>query len=278
MIGACTMFAVMAVCVRLLKGQQHAVDIVFWRSVMGVLLMFPFMLRGLRGGMFQTRKHPLLFLRASLTYVAVAAYFFAVANMNIVDAVALNATIPLFTVALAALLLPEQVGWRRWAATFVGFAGAMVVLRPGFQEIGLPAVLALVSAFFYGATAIVVKILARTEPTVRIVFFMNLYLMAIAAVPWAWRWNLPNLDTVPWLLGVGVAGTLAHVFITRAFQAADASFCAPFDFWRLILVAIAGWLLFDQPGSVWTWIGALIILASAVYITRRETRKTAEHG
>lgn len=276
MLGATTCFAVMAVAIRLLKGQQNAIDITFWRAVMGTLFLLPFMLRGMGGGMFRANRWGLLVLRSALTYVAMASYFYALANMNIVDAVALNATIPLFTVFLAALVLPEIVGWRRWAATVVGLCGALVILRPGFQEISIAAALALASAIFYAGAGVTVKILSRTEPTARIVFYMNLFMIAIAVVPWAWRWNMPTLDSWPWLIVIGVSGTLAHVCITRAYASADASFCAPFDFWRLFLVVIAGWLIFDDPGSLWTWLGAAVIFASAAYITRREALRARQ--
>lgn len=272
MILGTTCFAGMAIFIRLLAGKQNAIDIAFWRSVMGTLFLLPFMLRGMRQGLFRTKKLPLLGARAIFTYLAMTAYFFALAEINIVDAVALNATIPLFTVLLATFFLPEQVGWRRWVATIVGFGGAMVILRPGFTDVGAPAMLAIGSAVFYAAAGIVVKILARTEPASRVVFYMNLLLILIAAGPAAYRWNIPTLDEWPYLFGIAVFGTLAHVCITRAFMAADASFCAPFDFWRLFLVAIAGWLLFDDPGSLWTWVGASIIFASAIYITRREAK------
>lgn len=270
MTGAVTCFAVMAVSIRLLEGRQNAIDIAFWRSVIGVSLMFPFMLRGLRQGLFVTRRHGMLFLRAALTYLAMTAYFYAVATINIVDAVALNTTLPLWITVLAALLLRERVGPRRWLATAIGFGGALVILRPGFTAVSPVALLALGSAVFYGAAAIVVKVLARTEPATRIVFFMNLYLLGIAAAPAAWRWNPPSWDAVPYLLAIGVAGTLAHVCNTRALAAADASFVAPFDFIRLALVTLAGWLIFSDPGSVWTWLGAIVVFGSTTYVTRRE--------
>ena len=123
MIGATTCFAIMAVAIRVLADRQNAIDIAFWRSLMGVLFLLPFMLRGMRGGMFRSKRFGLLGFRAFLTYLAMTSYFFAIAEMDaMVDAVALNATIPLFTVVLAVFFLPETVGWRRWTATVVGFA------------------------------------------------------------------------------------------------------------------------------------------------------------
>lgn len=271
MLLATTCFAGMAVFIRLLKDDQTSIDIVFWRSLFGSAMMLPFMLGGIRSGSFKTGKIGLLGLRSFLTYLATISFFYAIANINLVDAVALNATIPLFTALLAALILPEVVGMRRWVATLIGFGGALIVLRPGFQEIGLPAVGAVVSAFFYACASIVVKILARTESATTVVFYMNLILVAIATIPWAIHWNLPKSNEAwIYLLGVASCGTLAHVFITRALAAADASFCAPFDFNRLFLVTVAGWLIFGDPGTIWTWIGGVVIFAAAAYVTRRE--------
>jgi drug/metabolite transporter (DMT)-like permease len=273
MICACTCFALMAVCIRYLKDDQTSIDITFWRSLFGTCFMLPFMIRGLRSGVFRTQKLGLMSLRAVFTYIAMVTYFYAIANMSIVDAVALNATIPLFTAVLAAFLLPEIVGIRRWTATLIGFGGALLVVRPGFQELSLSVFFAVGSAVFYAGAGIVVKVLSRTEPTTRIVFYMNLILLLIALVPWAIHWNMPkSWEAVGFLLGIGLSGTLAHICVTRALAAADASFCAPFDFWRLFMVTIFGWLLFEDAGSVWTWIGGVIIFSSAAYITRREAQ------
>lgn len=276
MILAMTSFTVMIVLIRTISKTQTAFDIAFYRALVGLALMLPFLLRGGLGeglSSLKTKRFGLYMTRGLFTYLAVVAYVYAVGHMILIDAVALNSTIPLFTIVLATLVLGEKVGPRRWLATMAGFGGALIILRPGLVEVGLPAILALVSAGCYGATGIVVKVLSRTEPAVRVVFYTNLLLALFAAGPALIFWNPPGWDEALPLLGIGASATLAHLCMVRAFAAADASFVAPFDFVRLVLVTFAGYFLFGETSSPWVWVGAIVIFASAITITRIEARR-----
>ena len=276
MSAAMASFTVMIVLIRTISDTLTAFDIAFYRALVGIALTLPFVLRGgLRRGLasLETTRTGLYVLRGLFTYLALVAYVYAVGHMILVDAIALNSTIPLFTVVLAALVLGEKVGARRWLATLAGFTGALIILRPGLVEIDLPAILALASAACYGATGIVVKVLSRTEPTTRIVFYTNLYLALFAAGPALIFGGPPGWSEALPLLGIGASATVAHFCMVRAFASADASFVAPFDFVRLVLVTFAGYLLFGETSSSWVWVGAVVIFASAITITRIEAKR-----
>jgi drug/metabolite transporter (DMT)-like permease len=223
-------------------------------------------------GQLRTKRPGLMITRGALTYFALVAWIYAVANMVLADAVALNATIPLWTVILAAVVLRERVPAQRWLVIIVGFAGALVILRPGFAAITLAAVSALVSAFFYGASSVASKALTRTERTGAIVFYTNLTLAVVAAAPAFIWWNPPGWAELPLVIGIGVTGALAHVCITQAYRHGDASFVAPFDFVRLVLITAAGYLLFGEAVSYFVWVGAALVIGSAVWLTRVESR------
>jgi len=272
-VGAVIMFVVMAVCIRALASRLPAGDITFYRTFFGLVLMLPFVLgRGpsYARGLLATRRLGLLTLRALLTYSAVIAYFYAVTRIPLAEAIALNSTLPIFVTAMAAAMLGERVGIQRWLAVALGFAGALVILRPGFTAVSWPALASFASAALYAAAAIDVKILARTEPPARIVFYMNLLVSVLALAPVVVDFTLPLWSDLPYILAIGAAGTLAHLFQSNALKRADASFVAPFDFLRLPLAAIAGFILFDDQPSVWVWAGAALIFASAFWIARRE--------
>jgi len=272
-LGAIVMFVVMAVCIRALASRVSAGDITFYRTFFGLLLMLPFVLgRGpaYARRLLATRRLGLFTLRAVLTYTAVISYFYAVTKIPLAEAIALNSTLPMFMTAMAAAMLGERVGMQRWLAVVLGFGGALVILRPGFAEASWPALASFASAALYAAAAIDVKILARTEPPARIVFYMNLLVTVLAAGPFLVDFTPPLWSDLPYILAIGAAGTLAHLFQSNALKRADASFVAPFDFLRLPLAAIAGFALFhDQPG-LWVWAGAALIFASAFWIARRE--------
>lgn len=273
MSAAMASFTVMVVLIRTISDTLSAFDIAFYRALVGIALTLPFVLRGGLGQgleLLKTKRAGLYVVRGLFTYLALVAYVYAVGHMILVDAIALNSTIPLFTVVLAALVLGEKVGVQRWLATMVGIAGALIILRPGLVEIGLPAILALASAACYGATAIAVKVLSRTEPAARIVFYTNLLLALFALGPALIFGGPPGWNEALPLLGIGASATFAHFCMVRAYEAADASFVAPFDFVRLVLVTFAGYLLFGETSSPWVWVGAVIIFASAITITRIE--------
>jgi drug/metabolite transporter (DMT)-like permease len=274
-LGAMGCFTAMIVMIRYVSDVLTPFDIAFYRAVVSVLVMLPVIFRGgLANGIGQlkTKRPGLMISRGALTYFALLAWIYAVAHMVLADAVALNATIPLWTVILAAVALRERVAARRWTVIVVGFVGALVILRPGFTEIKLAAVAALVSAFFYGSTSVVSKALTRTERTGTIVFYTNLTLAVVSAAPALIWWNPPGWAELPLVIGIGVTGALAHVCITQAYRHGDASFVAPFDFVRLVLITAAGYLLFGEAVSIFVWIGAALVIGSAVYLTRVEAR------
>ena len=275
-VGAIVMFVVMAICIRALSNRLPAGDIGFYRTFFGLMFMLPFVMR--RGpsyarGLLATRRLGLFTLRAILTYSAVISYFYAVTKIPLAEAIALNSTLPIFMTAMAAVMLGERVGIQRWLAVALGFGGGLVILRPGFTEVSWPALASFASAALYAAAAIDVKILSRTEPPARIVFYMNLLVSVLAAGPLIADFTPPLWSDLPYILTIGAAGTLAHLFQSNALQRADASFVAPFDFLRLPLAAIAGFVLFDDRPSVWVWAGAALIFTSAFWIARREAQR-----
>jgi drug/metabolite transporter (DMT)-like permease len=197
-------------------------------------------------------------------------------------AIALSFTVPLFATAGAALILREDVRARRWIATVVGFIGVMVILRPGLGSgaggieltqgdmAALGAGLALLSALISAGITLIVKDLARTEPSDAIVTYMVLLLTPMSLVPALPVWEWPAAHHWPWIVAIGALGSFGHMCFIRAFAAADASAVMPYDYTRMIFAAIIGYFAFGEAPDVWTWVGAAIIAAAAIYIAHRE--------
>jgi len=265
-------FVAMLLGVRLQSAHLPVFEIVFWRAVVASAAVVPVALtRAQRQGL-RTARLGLFTTRAVIVYGANLTYFYAAGTMVLADAVSLQFVIPLFTLIGAGVFLGETVGVRRWVATLVGFVGAVIILRPGFAEIGWPAIAVLVSSALYAQNWIMVKALTRTESARAIVFYMNVLIVPLALVGALFSWTWPDWSLVPLILATGLAGWAAQLAQARGFAAADASVVAPFDFLRLPFVAVAGWFLFDEAADAWTWAGAFVIFASATYITRREHR------
>lgn len=264
-------FVGLATCVRMLSDTMNTLEVAFLRSLVAMLFFLP-VLAGPRGRQsLKTSRFRLMSVRAILNYLAMLGYFYAIAFIPIADAIAIQFVIPLFALVCAALFLGETVGSRRWGATAVGFVGALIVVRPGIIEVGVPTLSVLVSAMLYAVTWTLLKVLTRTESSTVIVFQMNLVMVIVAAIPAALVWVTPTWADLPVILLLGFCGSAAHFCQARGFSAVDASVAAPFDFLRLPMAAVVGFVLFGELSDVWTWVGAVIIFAATTYISHRET-------
>jgi drug/metabolite transporter (DMT)-like permease len=271
MLLACAGFAAMTGIVRYVADSGlHPFEIAFFRNFFSLVVMLPWMVRaGLSG--LRTARRGLYTLRAAVGVMSMLAWFWSVSLLPITEATALGFTAPFFTTILAALILGEIVRLRRWTAVVVGFLGAIVILRPGVGDIPLfGASVALFAAATQAASTIMIKTLSRTESPNAIVAYMGIYLTPMALVPAIFVWQWPSWTQFGWLFLLGLVATFAHLCFTRSLRAADASAVVPFDFARLVFVAVIGVVVFDQIPSIWTWVGAAIIFASGVYIVRRE--------
>jgi drug/metabolite transporter (DMT)-like permease len=262
-------FTAMTVIIRYLTPAIPAHEQVFVRAVISAATVLPWLLRTGPAGL-RTRQMPLMAARAACTGVGILAWIYAVGRMPLAEAVALHFTLPLFGILFAMVLLREKVSAHRWAATAVGFAGALVILRPGAQAVDTVSLVVLGSAMAYALGGITSKVLVRTESPSLIVFYMNLRLVAAFAVPSILYWVPPTTEQWVLLLVFSLTNVLAQLCITRAFAAADASFVMPFEFTRLPLTAVVGFLLFAERPGLWTWAGALVIFGAAYYVTWRE--------
>ena len=169
-------------------------------------------------------------------------------------------------------MLKEQVGWRRWAATAIGFVGVLVVLRPGLEAFRPAGGLPLAAAFFFAASSLMVKRLAVTESPGSIVFYLLALMTPMLLVPAIPVWQAPSAELLPYLLALGLSAAAAQVALTHAFAAADASFLGPFDFARLPLSALVAFAAFGEAPDRYVWIGAGLILIAALYLARHESR------
>ncbi len=266
-------FSAMAVSVRKLSIAMSAFEIMFFRGLIGLLFVVPWAIHVGPAG-WRPPRPGLVTLRGVLLFAAVLAWFVAIGIIPVSDAVALQFTVPLFVVLGAGLLLGERVGPRRALVVATGFVGALIIIRPGLNEISPAVLFVFLSVVFYVAVHLITKALAGEVSGSLLVFHMNLVMapLGLICVFLFTGWTTPAWSDAPWLIVIGVTGALAHIFMTRAFRAADVSFVEPIDFMRLPLTALFGWFLFRETSDLWTWAGAVIIFAAVSYNTRVETR------
>ena len=256
-------------------GQDlHVFVMSFWRFVFSFLLFLPWAMRA-GPGTVRSRRMGLHVLRACFLIVASTSLITATLFMPLDEVTALSFTTPLFSVIGAVLFLRERAGLRRWLAMAVGFIGILIIIRPGFTAIHWAAILILISALTFAGVVLCGKVLSRSESPEQITFLLATTCMPISLLPALVYWQWPTPMEFFWIFLMAVSSNANMYGISRALQAGDASATQPYDFLRLPTTAAVGWLAFGETSDLWTWIGAAVIFASTIYVTRLEARRAA---
>lgn len=275
MLAACLLSALTGGLVRQLSGAISSMELVFFRNVITLLMLMPWLLyKGV--GSMRTSRLALYSLRTVFAYLAMLLSFFAFGNLPIADVFSLQLTIPLFTIVLAVMVLGQHADVRTWIACAVGLGGALLIVRPGFIELSLAAVAALASAMLSGGSNTAIKLLSRTESAGMITVYANLLMLPLSLVPALFFWVTPGWDQIPFIVGIGLASGITGYCFTRAVAAADARVVQPFQFSRILFATAIGFLMFAELPGIWTWAGAIIIFASSSYILHVEATRRAE--
>ena len=270
MMGAAASFTIMTALIRVIAQEIHPFEIGFFRTITNLILMVPFVLRT-GPTVFQTENHKVYALRGLIGVAFVMSYFSGAAMIPVSDSQALIFTSPLFAAALVVVFLGEKIRGRRMVALGIGFVGAMIILRPGFDAINLGAVLVLIGAMTNGASNALVKYTTRKDHPDTAVLFLMLYVTPLIALPTVFVWVTPSWEQLGFLLAIGFFATLNQRFLSRAFAAADATAVLPYDFSRLPFAALIGWFVFSELPDFWVWVGGAIIFAASIYIAHRES-------
>lgn len=265
MITAGLGYTLASVCTRELSSDYSTAQIAFMRAVVALGFVVPLILRnGI--SVMKTTVFPLHLVRSFLTYGGMMCWFYAVSVIPISDYTALLYFQPIITILFAMLILREPAGPRTWAAVAVAFTGALIILRPGFQDINLGMIATMATAVMFAGVNTCMKFLSRTETAAVMVAYVSILMLVLSAVP-AWLyWTDPVMADAPAILGVGIFALLGQYAITRSIAVADARVVQPFDFSRLITAAILGWLVFGETSDAYTWAGALVIFCASYYV------------
>ncbi|WEF35939.1 DMT family transporter [Pseudoduganella chitinolytica] len=279
MVTAVAIFSVMDTAMKLLAARYPAMQVTVLRSFSSLPLVCAWV--GYRGK-FPTllRVHwRLQLLRGALGIGMLTMFAYALQSMPLAETYSVFFIAPALITALSVLVLKERVDGMQWLAIVVGLVGVLVVLRPeGTSFISVAGLAVLGSAACYAVSAIASRILSRTDTNEQIMFWI-LVMMGCGALPLAWSGWVPlRLEDWPVLATLAVSGFLGQLAITRAFSMGKASVVAPFEYTALAWGVAIDWALWNTLPDRWTVVGATIIIASGVYLARREAvHKEAEH-
>lgn len=264
MLLAATLNACDAIIVRLLAQQVHPFVIAFFRSLFGLIVVLPWILR--RRAMLKSSYSLLHVVRAALKLVSLVAYFAAFAAAPLADVTAIMFTAPIFLTLGAVVFLGERLTLPRLLAVLAGFIGVLFVIRPGQGGISPALVYALIGAAVTAGIQLILKRMSGRDSAETLVAWNLIAMVPLALIPALVFWTQPTPAQLGLLAIQGVIGALNMMLITRALGLADASFLAPLDFVRLPAVAILAFVFFGEVASIETWVGAGVIFAATLIV------------
>lgn len=197
---------------------------------------------------------------------------FALQHLILADAMVLAFTSPFWSILISAVALRESLKGHRVAAAAAGFCGVLMIVKPQ-GELEPAMLLALGSAVMTSGAMITMKKLSATEPPTRIVFYFMLFGSLFLTPPAIATWETPDRTQLCWLALAGVLGAVGQAFLARAYDAGEVGVIAPFDFLRLPVAGVLGFLVFDELPDLWSVAGAAVIAASALHLLRRGARE-----
>lgn len=245
---------------------------VFGRYVVALILSLAVILRTGKPELMVTGYPWLQALRGLLLMTSTILNFVAIMYLQLAQTAAIFFSIPLWVCALSVPILGERVGLRRWIAVAIGFAGVLVIMRPGTASFHW-AMLLSISASFCGAIYnIVTRKVGGRDRAETSLFYVGLVGAAAAAIPLPFVWKTPQ--GIQWLLlaWMGIAGTIGHFMLIQAHRLAPASALAPFMYTQIVWMIAVGYLFFGDVPDFWTLVGAAIVVGSGLFVFASEAR------
>jgi drug/metabolite transporter (DMT)-like permease len=270
------LFALLNVFTLIPAQHLNSYVMAFLRYCAGMLILLPLILRLGVHRSFHSHRKGLHVSRGVIHACGMFLWFAGLPLTGLAEITALGFTGPIFVTIGAALFLGEDVRLRRWAAVLVGFGGAMIIIRPGVAEIGLGAIFILISTPVFSASNLMAKALARTDSAETIVVWQHVVIVLCAAPVAIWFWQTPSWTDLLWFFAAGLCGTGGHICQQRGYQIAEITLLQPIGFLSLIWNTLLGYFLFFQQPDIWTFVGAAVIFASAMYISHREAVRRAQ--
>jgi len=263
------LFVGVTALVKYLGTDIPAPQAAFIRYALGLVFLLP-MIRPILRADLSAKQWGLFAARGLAHSIGVALWFFAMARIPIADVTAMNYLAPIYVTIGAALFLGERLALRRVLAVVVALIGALIILRPGFREIGSGHFAMLAAAVVFAASYLLAKLLTDQTNAVIVVGMLSFWVTLGLAPMAAHVWVTPDLHTVLVLFVVACLATAAHYTMTLAFRSAPLTVTQPVTFLQLVWAVSVGTLFFGEAVDIWVVIGGLVILASVSFMTWRE--------
>lgn len=274
MCGAVAAFACLDAMAKWLGTHIPVLQVVGVRYVSAFLIALLFSNPINRPGLLKTARPRLQLLRSAMLLGSTFFNFMAFRYLQLDEAMSILFSTPFLVAILAGPVLGEWVGWRRWTAILVGFAGVLVVARPGFGGMQWAALLSLASAVCYAGYNITTRMLSSTDSSETTLFYANLFGFVIMTPVLPFVWVPPSVIDMVLMVAFGCFGAGGHFLLILAHRNAPASVLSPFIYTQIIWATTFGYVVFANVPNHWTVTGAGIVIASGLYLLYRERKVT----
>ena len=272
MLVAVFLFALNSAAGKWLVAKYPVGEFMLIRSCFTLLFLSPFIWHAGRAAFANAPRPGLQVLRVVLSALEVAMFFWAVSYLPLADTTTFYLAGPIYVTALSVLLLREPVGWRRWTAVLIGFAGVVIALRPSAESFTLPALIALTGSVTYALVMITTRALRATNDIMLMTtYFIGAVAFGLVTMPLGWV--TPGVYDLLYLAGVGFSNIVAQFCVIRSLKFASASVVVPYQYTLIVWSVVFGWLMFAELPDAYTVVGAAIIVIAGLYIFWREQVK-----
>jgi len=258
-------FTTMGMIIKTLGENIPSYQLVFYRNVFAVIVLAPFLFRQ-RLIHVKTKRIGMHLIRSITGVMAMYCFFYALANIELANAMLLKLTGPIFIPIIAILWIHEKVSAKTYLGIALGFLGVIIFLNPT-AEIQIASIVGLIGGALAAAAKVSIRKMSDTEPTARIVFYFALFGAMISSIPmFTGEPYLPSTNEWLLLIGLGLVGTVGQFFLTKAYHMAPASQVGPFTYSSLIWASLAGWFFWNEWPEINTFIGAAFIITAGLVI------------
>jgi len=270
MLLAVTLYGFMDALLKYQAARYPVIEVMFFRSLFALLPLAWLVMRS--GGLpaLKTKQPRLQAVRAIIGFVSLICFIEAFALMPLADVVAIGFAAPLFITALSVPLLGEQVGWRRWSAVLVGFAGVLIMARPGSGLLGFGTAVALLGTTTYALSIITIRRLHTTDGSAPTVASFTVLAAVVTGAILPFYWVAPTGTDWIMLVAIGLLGGCGQIAFTHAFSLAPPVIVAPFDYANMLLATALGYLIWSDVPTPAILAGAVLVIGSGLYIVYRE--------
>lgn len=269
---AAGLFSVTVLIIKILGQSIHVTQILLCRQAVMIAMVVPAVLKGFPG-ILVTKTPGLQILRILFALGAMMLGFTAFIELPLAEATALGFAKSFFVSIFAIIILKETVGPRRWAAVVAGFLGVIIMLQPGTDNFSIYSIYAVAGAGFAGLVMVLIRLMSRTENPKTILAWQAIGIGLIMIIPGIWFWLAPTAYQWMLIIALGILSYGAQMMNILAYKYGEASLMASLDYIRLLYATVLGFMFFDVFPSGATWIGAAIIVASAIYTVWREAKR-----